>query len=254
MHRRARHLNPRFLGANLFLDARYITGLSDGNSISTWPDKGPNAWDASQATTSQQPTYKTSIQGGNPVARFDGGDGIYRVVNLTPNGLGTLTMVVLASFTNNTSLMCPFDAKRLTAAEHSIAVEQNTTSTAGSKYGFFASGSGLDSDISTSSGMKIFSVDCTFSPAGATITSNTNYRINGATGTLTLKSGAGTYSNQLGVGGYMVGARMNSSFPRAGTELNGDVASVAVAETRLTTPCIKRLEHAAAMSYKIACS
>lgn len=253
MHRRARHLNPRFLGATLFLDARYITGLSDGNSIATWPDKGPNAWDASQATATSQPTYKTSIQGGNPVARFDGGDNIFRVQNLTPGQQGVLTMIVLASFNNNTSKMCAFDAKRRTSVDNNIAIEQNTDGTAGSRYGLYTSASGLDSDISTSSGMKIFSVDCLFTN-GTTVASNTNYRINGVPATLTLKTGAGTYFGQTGVGGYMLGSRMNSSFPTAGTELTGDIASVAVTETRLSTPCIKRLEQAASLSYKIACS
>lgn len=61
-------------GAVLWLDASQITGLSDGNAVSTWPDMSGNGYDATQGTGSAQPTYKTGIVNGKPVVRFDGGD------------------------------------------------------------------------------------------------------------------------------------------------------------------------------------
>jgi hypothetical protein len=76
MHRRARHLKPKSIGAHYAFDSRYISGLSDGTSITTWNDISGNARDATQATSTKKPTYKTGIQGGNPIARFDGGDGL----------------------------------------------------------------------------------------------------------------------------------------------------------------------------------
>lgn len=74
MHRRARHLNPKAAGAIQVLDSRRISGLSDGSAVGTWSDISGKAYDMSQTTTSAKPTYKTSIQGGQPIVRFDGGD------------------------------------------------------------------------------------------------------------------------------------------------------------------------------------
>lgn len=69
MRARQRHFRPLAAGATLALDARFISGLSNDDPISTWSGR-----DTSGATASStaRPTYKTNILGGNPVARFDG--------------------------------------------------------------------------------------------------------------------------------------------------------------------------------------
>jgi hypothetical protein len=72
MRARHRHFNARDAGAALCLDARFISGLSDGNAVSTWSDRSRNAADAVQSTAANQPEYKTAIQGGQPVVRFSG--------------------------------------------------------------------------------------------------------------------------------------------------------------------------------------
>ncbi len=59
-------------GLQLWLKADAIVGLSDGDPVATWPDSSGNANDATQATGGAQPTYKTNIQNGNPIVRFDG--------------------------------------------------------------------------------------------------------------------------------------------------------------------------------------
>lgn len=72
-------------GLKLWLDAADISTLaqnSDGSTpvtadndpIGYWADKSGNGNHATQATTSAKPTYKTNIQNGQPVARFDSGD------------------------------------------------------------------------------------------------------------------------------------------------------------------------------------
>jgi hypothetical protein len=55
------------------LDARFISGLSDADPVSTWADRSRNAADATQTGTTR-PEYKKDIQGGQPVVRFDGVD------------------------------------------------------------------------------------------------------------------------------------------------------------------------------------
>lgn len=71
MHRRARHLNQRDAGAILVLDSRRIYGLSDGSSISQWNDVSRSGANATQSTSTIRPIYKTAIQGGQPVVRFN---------------------------------------------------------------------------------------------------------------------------------------------------------------------------------------
>ena len=68
MRARQRHLNPKAAGASVVFDSRYITGLSDGDNVSSWNDRSGNANNAT--TASNYPTYETDGQGGNSVVRF----------------------------------------------------------------------------------------------------------------------------------------------------------------------------------------
>lgn len=61
---------PVTSGLQLLLDARSITGLSDGDGVATWEDSH-NSNDASQATAGNRPIYKTNIYGTNPAVRQD---------------------------------------------------------------------------------------------------------------------------------------------------------------------------------------
>ena len=73
MGRRVRHINPAKCGATVVLDARRITGLNDGDAVSTWSDAS-GIGNHFFATGTGRPTYKVGIQGGLPVLRFDGAD------------------------------------------------------------------------------------------------------------------------------------------------------------------------------------
>lgn len=53
------------------LDARYIT-QSDNTAVSSWADRSGNAYNANQATGANQPTFRTSQQGGCGGVDFDG--------------------------------------------------------------------------------------------------------------------------------------------------------------------------------------
>lgn len=61
-------------GLKLWLDASRITGLVDGDPVATWNDLSGLGNHATQGTGSKRPTYKTGIQNGKPVVRFDGVD------------------------------------------------------------------------------------------------------------------------------------------------------------------------------------
>ena len=68
--------SPKSLNPVLWLDATQITGLNDGDSVGTWSDMSGHGNDATQSTASKKPTYKTGIQNGRPIVRFDGVDDV----------------------------------------------------------------------------------------------------------------------------------------------------------------------------------
>jgi hypothetical protein len=57
-----------------WLKADAITGLSDGDPVTTWEDAHTSNHDATQSTSASKPTYKTSILNSLPVLRCDGTD------------------------------------------------------------------------------------------------------------------------------------------------------------------------------------
>lgn len=56
----------------MWLDATQIQGLNDGDSVSKWFDRVSGFESVSQSTSAARPVYKTNIQNGKPVVRFDG--------------------------------------------------------------------------------------------------------------------------------------------------------------------------------------
>lgn len=59
------------VGLNLWFDATRIVGLVDADPVSTWIDSSGNAHDVTGAGAAR-PTYKTGIQNGLPIVRFNG--------------------------------------------------------------------------------------------------------------------------------------------------------------------------------------
>lgn len=69
MRARQRFLKPQSLGATAAYDARFISGLSDGDSISTWNDLTNSANNATN-TGSARPLFKTNQFNGQPAVEF----------------------------------------------------------------------------------------------------------------------------------------------------------------------------------------
>jgi len=61
-------------GLKVWLDASQITGLNDGDSVTTWSDLSGQGNDVTQSTASKKPTYQTNEINGLPVVKFDGVD------------------------------------------------------------------------------------------------------------------------------------------------------------------------------------
>lgn len=60
-------------GLRIDFNASSISGKVNADPISSWVE-GVSGWNADQATTSKQPTYRTNVVGSKPVVRFDGND------------------------------------------------------------------------------------------------------------------------------------------------------------------------------------
>jgi hypothetical protein len=74
------------ISANLvmWLDANALTGLTDGDSLTTWTDESGNG-NAPAGSGSTRPLYKTSIRNGNPAVYFDGTDDyLFKSTNVIP--------------------------------------------------------------------------------------------------------------------------------------------------------------------------
>lgn len=70
---------PVTAGLSSCFDAHNVDGshnstLANADPVALWSDEGPAADDLSQGTGTAQPSFRTSIVGGNPVVRCDGGD------------------------------------------------------------------------------------------------------------------------------------------------------------------------------------
>lgn len=80
-------------GLTAWLDANSLS-LADNASVSSWPDKSGNVAPFGQATTAQQPIFKTGIQNSKPVVRFDGvDDNLIITAPLSTNLLGSVNGV-----------------------------------------------------------------------------------------------------------------------------------------------------------------
>lgn len=73
-----------------------ITGLADGDAVSTWADSSGNGLDATQTGTAR-PTYKTGILNSLPVVRFDGTDDLLSTVGFSHGPTFTVFAVVKAA-------------------------------------------------------------------------------------------------------------------------------------------------------------
>ena len=75
-------------GCQVWVSADKITGLVDGDTVTTWSDQTSNSNDFTQITASKKPVYKTNIFKQKPALKFDGSDDFMLG---TPTGLSSVT-------------------------------------------------------------------------------------------------------------------------------------------------------------------
>ena len=227
MRARHRHFNPKDAGAIAAYDARFISGLSDGDNVSTWVSRtGSN--DAAQATVGKQPNYETNEINGQPVVNFTPANSDEFEINISVPSSATVVAV----------------QRRSTTGIRTI----NFGTTTSNVYALWWD---TDNVIYLSWSTGAFN---TFSPAqtgtGARIITSTK---NGTTSSQVYLNGA-TFRAAIAP------AASSGSFTRigrsgvAGAYSNGAMGSACLIDAFVSDGLRKRLEHAAAFSFKIACN
>ena len=241
MRARHRHFNPRAVGAYAAFDARYGFSQADNTDVDTWEDRTTGNKDATGTSTSR-PKYRTAVMGGNPVVRFDGTNDYLKVDNLTAS---KVTLMCVASSTLNTNQHICIQWGSVDAQNNQFHLWITS-----SKYGcFFRDSANVDRDVTATDNKTsnptivstLFdSVQRIFENGKAGGTANTNG---------TLKQSA----SQIGIGVKL----KTDGTPGTGGDaayLNGDLGALTIIASALENPIRKRLEHAAAFSFKISCN
>ena len=251
MRARQRHFNKSLRGTACAFDSRFLTGFSDGSSVDSWTDLSSNSRDATQATSANRPVYKTAIQGGNPVVRFDGSNDILTTSTFSSSSEISAIMVAKAdAWTSPT-----------TSYRH-LAVHGYGTSpleTSGMSFCALAFGTVFDWQvgdlISFGNGYGSTSNPRAIGPT----TSGSDFRI--------VSTAFWTSLSRMYVNGLRVSTRKETtssvaSFTRSvsiggwpsSEYWAGDIAAVIYFSSNIGEPMRARIERAQAISFKIACS
>jgi hypothetical protein len=255
MRRRHRHLNARHLGAKLVLDARYID-QSDNTAVSTWADRSGNGYDATQASGTLQPTFQTAEFGGNGVVRFDGSNDVLNAngaAGVMRNvGGGTLLGVVKyagASIGSNPSFLFFSRGDNANSTRVLLGGTDNPNPPGS---GYALGGRRLDPDSFVTVRTGIYTQNRTLIQAGVFDWANSDAFVfldGKQEGSDTNFQTAGNTSNT-----DSLAVRVGLSDPTLNQYLNGDIGQALAFNTALTASQRKRVEHAAAYSFKISCN
>ncbi len=230
MHRRARHLTGRAAGASFHYDSRWLS-LSDGSGVQTFTDvSGTN--NATQATSTNQPTFKVNILNGNPVVRFDGTNDF---MSLATGAAVNINYFGLALFKSN-STAAPTLVNKTSANGLPYTNFYFDTGTQKQIYGFRSSSlffaNGCD--------MTSFAISTSYSDSS----SNKVFH-NGIEKTTTTSAASGPATNVTDIG----------IRDQDNTKLNGDVASlIHITGALVANSLRKRFEQSVAFSFKLPCS
>ena len=250
MRARHRHITKSLIEAACCFDSRFLT-FSNNDAVDTWADLSSNGRDATQAVSANRPIFKTNVQGGNPVVRFDGsGDRLYTTTFSSPSAA---TAVMLAQ-ANSWTLPGAY----MSLAGHGYENGSDNT-TVGISFVYLTPGNSEDwvggDYLSFGSGFASSSVPRAIGPAS----SGSDFRV--------LSVALGPNKSTFNANGVRASTRVETTgsiaaFTRSAyiggaagdPSWLGDVALVIYFGYELSNAMITRLEHAAAHSFKIPCA
>ena len=113
MASRASFIPTEISGLKFWVKADSLS-LSDGDPVGTWADQSGNGNDATQSTAGFKPLYKTNIQHGKPIVRFDGSDDLMEISDTSIILGGQTGMTVFLVISENTvqinkAMFCKWD-------------------------------------------------------------------------------------------------------------------------------------------------
>ena len=244
MHRRARHFNAKDVGASGVYDTRFISGLSNNDTVSTWSSRtGTN--NATQSVLANRPIYITNRLNGNPVVQFDGSNDYLTFSRFDASQAWTIA-VVYRNVGTATYQGVILVRQSSTNYDRLSLLINNTTD-----YGPVGVGSNAPAGWGKGGSVREGQWRIVFGEwIGGGYDGSTYYRAYDDGAQLTLAN--------MNVGG--INANLTSSIGCSTSDVaytnfwNGFMGSVSFGFTTLSESLRKRVTHAAAFSFKIACS
>jgi hypothetical protein len=242
MRARQRHLNPKAAGASVVFDSRYITGLSDGNNVSSWDDRSGNAKNAT--TASNYPTYETDGQGGNPVVRFVRASSQRLACSSSAySGSGSKFLMVAYKSTTTGTYNSSAAGQSGQIFAFGIWFQMQARDDAVAKGDPFISGYGLNNSTQNNKSTP----DNAWKVATGAYDGTTLYTRKNS---VEIDSIARTMDTQNSV--FRIGHADDNG--TLSLFWGGDIAYIAAGGVAYSVSLLRRLEHAMGLSFKIACS
>jgi hypothetical protein len=228
--------------------------FSNDDAVDTWGDLSSNNRDATQASSSSRPVFKTNVQGGNPVVRFDGSNDILETSSFSTPTAATCVMALKANDWTSSGqyrgAVCHAYGSSANILTEGISFLYLTNSNEQDWLNgdYLAFGNGYQNGrspraigpMSSGSDFRISS----------TVLSSNNSRIfiNGSTASSRVEAlgSIGSVSGSVYIGG--AGPTVPST-----QRWQGDIGSVVYFPSQLSFAMMRRLEHAASYSFKISC-
>lgn len=229
-HRRHRHFNPAHAGASAVLDARFLTGLANGDQVTTWTARAGSS--PTQATPSSRPTYAASIINGCPAVAFASS----RLFLWSPSPIAGASAASFVSVSSRSSIT----GGALVVNFGSSNLDDHGPYTDGNYYHSFASTVRKSFTAPTAT-----AVESCVSQSGSWV-----WAANGVTS-------LSTATNTVGIGSSArIGANASTKPDGTGPGTNygwtGNAGAIAVFASALSNSLKKRVCHSLALSFKIA--
>lgn len=234
MRARHRHFSHKAAGAVVAYDARYLTD-SDGTALQTWTDRA-GSYNATESDSTKRPLVKTGANGinGQTVLQFDGSNDDLQASSVPLNTY--ITVTVCGKFTTAKPMFFEHSANANTFSGFYFYGSNNWA------WNFARdSGSNFGGNVSNWFGSSNAIASLRYDGTG-------QYRLNGGSD-LTNGSGGTARNNSSVITNLNICSRNRSS-----VFSDGLLGTLAVYDGRASDAMLKRLEHAAAYSFKIACS
>ena len=234
MRARHRHFTYKAAGAVVAYDARYLTD-SDGTALSTWTDRA-GSYNATESDSTKQPLVRTGANAinGQTALDFDGTNDDLQATSVPLNTY--ITVIICGHFTNAKPM---FIEHGLNAAFHN-------------GFFFFGTNNGPWCFFRASASHNCLGVANWFGPDPAIGSLKYDgsgiYRKNGITQSNVHVSGTARSNSSVTLNLNIMSRNRISVFS------DGLLGNLAIYDGAASDALLRRLEHAAAYSFKIACS